>query len=155
VTDADLILLDAIDRYGLHASGAPVDLSPLEEVCPVAYEALPPGCAGFTVATAPATRDRPATVVLDRSLGPLTRRIAYAHEAAHGLLGHAGNLALRDMDPWFQTRQERDAWRGAALLLVPQVRVDPAQEVTIETVARACDVPKWIVERLPKWWWGA
>lgn len=136
-----------IEEYDLHLAGAPVDLSPLEAICPVATEDLSRlGIAGFCYARTPATRETPATVVLCRSLTDSHRRIAYAHEVAHGLVAHSGAISLSDLDPWFHSQQEREAWLAAAMLLIPPLDRVQTAELTMEGLARACDVPVWLVE---------
>lgn len=152
--DLDYLLLDAIDRYGLHDYGAPVDLSPLEEICPVTYELIRPvGLLGFTFSSIPASRENPADVVLCKSLPTELRRIAFAHEAAHAIMGYSGAMSLSDMDPWYANKQEREAWRGAAILLIPWSIQDDMKEITIDEIARQCRVPRFVVEQLPQWWW--
>lgn len=152
--DLDVLLLDAVDHYGLHDCGVPVDLSPLEEICPITYELIRPvGLLGFTFSSKPASVEYPADVVLCKSLPRNLRRIAYAHEAAHAILGFSGAMSLSDMDPWYADKQERDAWRGAAILLIPWTVQDEIEELTLDAIAHACDVPRFVAEQLPQWWW--
>lgn len=65
------------------------------------------------------TAERPATVFLSDHLSDQAARAIYAHEIAHVLLNHRGTLTLRDLDDWFNDRQEAEAWAGAAYLLIP------------------------------------
>lgn len=132
----------AIARYRLHDHGVPVDLSPLQECCPVTWTDLTAtGLVGFCMASRPATPDHPAQIVLCESIDPDVRTIVYAHEAAHGLFGHRGSLAAARVDRWFHDRQERDAWAAAAQLLIPPTVTLELIELTPESLAEICGVP--------------
>jgi hypothetical protein len=142
----------ALDAFELHLAGPPVDLSPLEEICPVTFEPLRRlGLAGLCVATEPASRVRPAKVAVDQDFDRRMRRIVYAHEAAHGIIGHSGAMALDELDPWFKGRIEREAWQGAAMLLIPRL-FPRGCDVTRESIIRDCDIPTWLIDRLPPGW---
>lgn len=150
MNDPYSLVMDAIDRYHLHDGGAPVNLSPLEIICPITYEDLSRhGLAGFCIASEPASRERPAHVVVCRTLDDDQRRLTYAHEAAHGIIGHSGAMTLQEMDPWFLGQQEREAWQGAAMLLIPPLDQVQLVDSTMDSLAAACHVPRWLLDLYP------
>lgn len=135
-------ITSAIARYRLHDHGTPVDLSPLQECCPITWTDLTAtGLVGFCMADRPATDKHPAKIVLCESIDRRWRPIVYAHEAAHGLFGHRGSLAAASVDQWFHGRQERDAWAAAAQLLIPPAVTIELIEITPESLAEICGLP--------------
>lgn len=144
------VFSELIDDYDLHRSGAPVNLSPLEDICPLYIDDLTRmGVVGFCYATEPASRRTPATIAVCRSLNREQRRLTYAHEVAHGVYGHSGAMELADIFPWLEVKQEREAWIGAAMLLIPRSSLYYGNDISIESIARECRIPTWLVELHP------
>ena len=112
-----------IDAYGLHEDvTAPVPIFNLEPVFPVVRRDLDHmGIAGMVILPRelPVTECNFARVVLSDALDDDDERLVYAHEVAHGIMGHEGELRVSDMDSWFTDRSERQAWQIAARLLIP------------------------------------
>ncbi len=139
-----------IDRYDLHGTpDNPVDLvnlSRLENEFPLVVEDLSAmEVAGYVIPPhGDISPNNTSPIFVHRTLGPIARRLTYAHEIGHALHGHAGALSLASMDEWFMDRVERDAWIVAAQLLVP---VDTmARYETIDAIAAVCMVPRKLVE---------
>lgn len=122
-TTIDQLAAELIARFHLHDNGAPVDLSPLEDLYRIrCLDLTGTGLRGFI---RPSNRKRPTiakpiTIVLDRYLSPFERRLVYAHEVGHAVLGHEGTLRVESVSHYFDERQERDAWRFASLILIPE-----------------------------------
>lgn len=132
---------DLIRTYRLH-DAVPVDLSPVEERYPQTIRDLGPN-APRAFAVPPLVPDGAAWVVIDSSVWARDRRILYAHEIAHLLLGHAGSLRVMEGDGWLHDRQEREAWALAAYLLIPGRFVE--LDDTHDDIAVRCGVPSWLV----------
>lgn len=140
-----------IARHQLHhRDRSVVDLSPLHRwYRPV----LAPAEADYVAWTARpyggvVTAKTPAKIWLREGLCPQDRRLAFAHEVAHHLLGHTGSLPLRSVDPWFHSRDEREAWQAAALLLIPFDAFWGCAH--IEMLSKRCDVPSWLIGEYPE-----
>lgn len=135
-----------IARFGLHAD----DHDPLVNLAPC--EAL------FTIERFPGTRRRPswalpsgapvptpqdpAIVFLSDHLADAAARVIYAHEIAHVLYRHQGTVTLRDLDDWFNDRQEDQAWMGAAYLLIPPLLL--LTGMGAEAIAAVTHTPPWL-----------
>lgn len=118
MTIVDEAARDLIERYRLHDNGAPVDLAALEDDYPIVRADLTgTGLRGFVH-----VQEDEITVVLDSSLSPWQARLTYMHEVAHVELGHEGSLRCDAVNPWFDERQEREARRFSALVLIPTPR---------------------------------
>lgn len=65
-------------------------------------------------------------VSVRRDLGPLNRRCTLAHELGHAALDH---LVDADLPDWLIERQERDADRWAARLLISEVDYAVAESI--------------------------
>lgn len=138
-----------IKAYGLHANEPPVKLAPLEETFPVVLRDLSEtGLRAFAYIN---ETDEPY-IVVDENLPEALHKVYYAHEIGHVILGHPGNLQARDVDNWFETRQERDAWSVAAELLIPRSVTIGMDEISPHAIAERCEVPVKLVEFLPSGW---
>lgn len=134
-----------IDTYDLHAS-IPVRLEAIEPLfCPERRNLSGTGVAGMVILprSGPISESNFARVLLSDTLSPFEERLVYAHEVAHVILGHPGELMFEGMDRWFVDKSEREAWQIAARLLVPVSAVVEHGEV--QSIASACRVPPDIV----------
>jgi hypothetical protein len=142
---------DLIERRRLHVGGVPVSLDGLEDEylvmeaelagSGIAAFALPPIGGGIPC---PA---HPAGVGIDRAIAGDERRIVYAHEVGHLLLGHVGSLALKEFSAAWHEKQEAQAWAAAAMLLIPTELCLGGE--TVEEIAARCRVPAGLAERHP------
>jgi Zn-dependent peptidase ImmA (M78 family) len=125
-----------------------VNLSRLEDAFPLLIEDLSGmDVAGYVIPPdGDISPDNTAPVYIHKRLGPIDRRLAYAHEVGHALHGHAGALTLRQLDEWFLDRAELEAWRVAAQLLIPVEAI--VQFETVDRIARACLAPPELVKLL-------
>ena len=143
-----------VNAFGLHGK-LTVDLDPLSQHFAVRKEDLRPhGIAGYC--TLPdgemITEDDPVRIIIDRGLGEYEVRLVYAHEIGHGLTRNAGELAMGDIDQWFVTKAEREAWEVASVLLVPFEAIEVYGELS--RIAVACGVPEQMVEMAMKCYQG-
>ena len=82
-------------------------------------------------------------VLNERLLGSSLRKPVLAHECAHLILGVEGvSLCTTDLRP---SRDERNAWAGAALLAVPGDTI-PRSRVARRDLAASLDVPVQLVD---------
>jgi hypothetical protein len=113
---------DLIERRRLHEEGD-VHLDRLEdEYVLFLGTLLPYGVAAFAL---PPLRGGEADPAHPAGVGSTARsagderRLAYAHEVGHLLLGHVGSLALKEFSAAWHEKQEAQAWAAAAMLLIP------------------------------------
>ncbi|MFL5735362.1 MAG: ImmA/IrrE family metallo-endopeptidase [Chloroflexia bacterium] len=154
-------VLDRLDRliekHRLHASGAePVDLSPLLDAFKIRYLDLPP--------------DVEAALVRWRAHGKTFTRLLYqpdlrepaqsarkryagAHELAHAICDHRGDLYVMwrageppgDFDSHLDRCRERECDRVAAYLLVPMPALRELANMDVEYIAAVLDVPAHLI----------
>lgn len=137
---------EVIDWLGLHDNGAPVDLTPLEDYFRIRLIDLSgTGSHGFLKYPKRGSiqPNNPAKVFLNKHNSAFDRRILFAHEVGHGVLGHEGTLRCESVDDWFTRRQEREAWRFAATLLIP--RPHHLEDWNEGVIAAQCQVWPWLV----------
>jgi Zn-dependent peptidase ImmA (M78 family) len=135
-----------VDCYDLHAS-LPVDIWQLEPMFPAIHaDTDTTTVAGMVILpqSLPVTEQNFARVILSDKLTPYECRLVYAHEVAHGIIGHEGELRMAPMDRWFTDKAEREAWEVASRLLVPIRAVVEYEDVT--SIAHACRVPQEMVK---------
>lgn len=131
---------ELIERYRLHDNGAPVDLAPLEDDYPIVRANLAgTGLRGFVH-----VESDEITVVLDSSLSAAQARLTYMHEVAHVELGHEGSLRCDAVNPWFDARQEREARRFTAIVLIPTPR--DIIDWSVPAIIENCQVTPDLVE---------
>lgn len=90
----------------------------------------------------------PPVVIVSEELDESERRYVLAHELGHMLCGHESLMSLcwtgngSELGRWINRRQEAEADRAAALLLIPIQAIDRAEDEY--EIAELCDVPVWL-----------
>jgi hypothetical protein len=165
-------VLDRLDRlikkHKLHGRGAePVDLSPLLEEFKTTYSDLPPDVEAALVRWRahghtftrllyhPDLRDPGHTA---------RRRYAGAHELAHAICEHRGDLYMiwragdhpNDADLYIDRCQEQECDRVAAYLLIPMEALREMAGMDANYIAGVLDVPAHLVPLRWELWrkWG-
>jgi hypothetical protein len=172
VLNLSLEVLDRLDRliekHNLHAAGAePVDLSPLLDAFKIRYGDLPPEVeAAFMRWRA---HGRTFSYILYHSdLGEpkhsARKRYAGAHELAHAICEHRGDLYVLwqagerpgEFSRHLDRCREMECDRVAAYLLVPMRALRELANMDAEYVAAVLDVPPQLIGLRWELWrkWG-
>lgn len=145
-----------IRELDLHEEGAPVNITRLERVY-VPYRVSNLAEVGIGGFASPLpdwldpSEDTPAMVVVDEAEHEkYSWREIYCHEVGHLICNHLGSLRSLKVDEWFHSREEREAWEVAALLLIPTEVFEAGG--TPEDIARSCDVHVDLALAFPKYW---
>lgn len=92
----------------------------------------------------------PVVVLIAGRLDERERRFVLAHEMAHMLCSHHSRLSLcwgehaGDLAPWLSRRQEREADRVAAEILIPDTVI---ANHDVSELSEVCEVPGWVVSQ--------
>lgn len=81
-------------------------------------------------------------MVINATAPLIEQRVTIAHLMAHAILGHGYGLDLCGME---RTATDEETDLLAAFILLPRAGMSVAEDV--ETVARRCEVPVWMVEQ--------
>lgn len=129
-----------VDEWSLHEGGVPVDLGPLEDHFVPHYSDLSEqGVVGYGLFV-----DELGSIFIDEQLSDYERRLVYAHELGHYIAGHSASPVTSQLDDVQHSRDEREAWLVAAVLLIPPEAVE--WDTSASDVAGSCRVPEWLVE---------
>lgn len=134
-----------IDAYDLHAT-IPVRLDAIEPLyVPERLNLDELGVAGMVILPkgGMVSPTNFARILLSDALSPFMERLVYAHEVAHAIIGHPGELRFAGMDRWFVDKAERQAWEVASRLLIPHRAIVEREDV--DSIARYCQVPSELV----------
>jgi len=89
----------------------------------------------------------PVSIYVRDGLTYEERRMAIAHEVGHAILDHLGSHALYKIAPYFHTKDEREAWQAAAILLIPEHAIDDSPHV--RWLERVTLTPAWLINEYP------
>lgn len=139
---------ELVRDFDLHCNGPHdwVRLDPLEDWFPIVRRPLKEhGIMGYVVPpSGQISASNPAPIALADHLPRHVARWVYAHEIGHALYGHEGAVSGVDPSEWQLDRDEWQAWKAAAQLLIPFEAVCYWQEK--QRIASAMQVPVWLVE---------
>jgi IrrE N-terminal-like domain len=172
VLSVSVEVLDRLDRliekHNLHASGAePVDLSPLLEAFKIGYRDLPPGVEAALVRWRAHGRTFSYIVYhpdLKEPSHTARKRYAGAHELAHAICEHRGDLYMLwragerpgDFSRHLDRCRELECDRVAAYLLVPIGALREMVNMDVQYISGLFDVPAHLVGLRWEVWrrWG-
>lgn len=134
-----------VDQYDLHRT-VPVRLDPLEDLFAVRFASMEHlGLMGALLAPKqgwPVSPDNRGRILLDWGLNEQEVQTTVAHEIGHALYQHPGSRTSLSLG--LEDKHERQAWKVASALLIPEHVVMEEQEA--ERVAMVCEVPLFMVD---------
>lgn len=143
-------VFDFIARYRIHTEHSHLaDLDALRSLYRVRTLPRTAPIAAVTVRPNRAVDDVDALpeIWIRNGLSREDRRLAFAHEVSHDVLEHEASFPLKEIGPWYQNRNEREAWQGGALILINPRSIGDSPSVY--WLKRECLVPAWLINEYP------